>query len=53
MFKRKYVVLRTVFDKNKGIKTRKKERKNNKKQWQAQTKRNQQQLNKIIKLLIV
>ncbi len=48
MFKRKYFVLRTVFDKNKGIKTRK----NNKKQWQAQTKWNQQQLNKIIKLII-
>ncbi len=27
MFKRKYVVLITVFDKNKGIKIRKKERK--------------------------
>ncbi len=26
MFIRKYVVIRTVFDKNKGIKTRKKER---------------------------
>ncbi len=58
MFIRKYVVLRTVFDKNKGIKTRKerkKERKKekNKKQRQAQTKRNQQQLNKIIKLIIL
>ncbi len=49
MFKRKYCVLRTVFEKNKGIKI---ERKKNKKQWQAQTKWNQQQLNKIIKLII-
>ncbi len=38
MFIRKYVVIRTVFDKNKGIKTRKKEIKNKKRQ--AQTKRN-------------
>ncbi len=30
MFKRKYVVLRTVFNKNKGTKTRKKERKKKK-----------------------
>ncbi len=49
MFKRKYVVLR----KNKGIKTERKKERRLKKQWQAQTKWNQQQLNKIIKLLIV
>ncbi len=39
MFKWKYVVLRTVFDKNKGIKTKKKERriKNNDKLKQNET----------------
>ncbi len=30
MFKRKYFVLRTVFDKNKGIKTRKNNKNNDK-----------------------
>ncbi len=41
MFIRKYVVLRTVFDKNKGIKTRKKEElKNNDKLKQNETNSN-------------
>ncbi len=48
MFKRKYVVLYLT-----KIKALRQERKKNKKQRQAQTKRSQQQLNKIIKLLIV
>ncbi len=55
----KYVVLITLFDENKIIKTRKKERNKKekkekessvKKTWKAKTKRNQQQLYIIIKL---
>ncbi len=40
MFKLKYVVLRTVFEKNKGIETRKKERKKRKKERKKERKQN-------------